>query len=36
MSDWFAIFENVPLKNCLRCEVWNGQAWQSHINFADN
>lgn len=32
-DEWFATFENIPLKNCLKCEVWDGKTWQLHIDF---
>ena len=35
-DEWFTIFKSVPLKDCLRCEVWDGEMWQLHIDFTDS
>ena len=32
-GQWFAVFENISLKDCLRCEVWDGVAWRLHTDF---
>ena len=32
-KEWFASFEDIILKTCLRCEVWNGNEWELKINF---
>jgi hypothetical protein len=28
-DDWYASFKNIPLKDCLSCEMWNGESWLS-------
>lgn len=32
-SEWFASFKNIPLKDCISCQKWNGENWQTIIDF---
>ena len=28
-KDWFASFKNIPLRDCIACEKWNGKEWET-------
>lgn len=32
-NEWFATFLNIPLQNCIGCDIWDGTAWQPHPRF---
>jgi hypothetical protein len=32
-AEWYASFKNIPLKDVISCERWNGQKWLSHNIF---
>jgi hypothetical protein len=34
-DEWFAIFENIPLKRCISCQKWDGKNWITTIQFND-
>ena len=32
-NEWFATFLNIPLQNCIGCDIWDGTTWQPHPTF---
>lgn len=32
-DEWFASFRNIQLTDCITCEKWVGNEWQSLIDF---
>lgn len=35
-DEWFVSFKNIPLSQCLRCEKWNGNNWETIKEFINN
>src|SRR5690606_109335 len=29
-NEWYASFTDIPLNECIACEKWNGERWESH------
>ena len=32
-NEWFASFKDIPLKNCINCEIWDGFKWILYEGF---
>jgi len=30
--EWYASFKDIPIVECISCEIWNGNKWINHIN----